>query len=80
MCVMEKEGNLPTVQNENVDQVRLCCVCEIYTLISYYLSGTARWEYDSQRVNSVHVIEHKLFVAGFSPRREMLKLCLIVIK
>jgi hypothetical protein len=31
-----------------------------------YLSGVTKREYNSQRADSVHVTEHRLFVAGFS--------------
>jgi hypothetical protein len=36
-----------------------------------YLSGITKREYNSQRADPVDVIEHRLLVAGFSPRRRL---------
>jgi hypothetical protein len=34
-----------------------------------YLSDITKRKYNSRRADSVHVTEHRLFIAGFSPQR-----------
>jgi hypothetical protein len=68
-----KEGNVSTIHNESIEQVRPCYVCDIYMLISCSnLSVITRSKYNSERADSVLVTEHRLLVAGISSWRRLM--------
>jgi hypothetical protein len=69
----QREGNISTIQNESIDWVHLCSVCKAYMLVSFSICKTLPNRNVIHRADPVHITEHRLSVAGFSPQRYIFK-------
>jgi hypothetical protein len=66
----QREGNISTLQNESIDWVCLCFATCLFPLV---FVGITKRGYNSPRADPVHAIEHRLFVASFSPWRHIFR-------
>jgi hypothetical protein len=60
------------IQSGSFDQVRLYTVYEVYVLIYFSTCQLLQTGMFLIRSNNIHVTEHELFAACFSPRRRLM--------
>jgi hypothetical protein len=65
----EREGNIHCSECKHWPSLPLLRLWSLHADFLQYLSGITKWEYNSWRADSVHITEHRLFVACFSPQR-----------
>jgi hypothetical protein len=58
MRVVERDGNVPTIQNESIHRVRLCSFLQdLHADFLSCLSVITKWDYNSLRAVSIYVIK-----------------------